>query len=133
MAGLITVADLVASPGFEDIDSGQAETLIKRASSFVRLAARGALDDVEAPDAPDVVETIVVEMIRRGWRNPLGHNQEQLGDYGYSNPAPANLNLTARERRQVRQAVGALGMGSVNMESDLPRQPSETFEGDPLL
>jgi hypothetical protein len=135
VAGLITVADLVARPGFDDVDSGQAEALIDDASALVRDAARDALDDVESPDTPPAVVAVLVNMIRRGWSNPLGHVQEQLGDYGYNvgGNAVATLYLTVRERRIVRRAVGALGMGSVNMESDLPRQPSELSDSDSLI
>lgn len=127
MAGLIAVDELLASPGFEGLDSGQAEQLIKQASSIVRLCARGLLDAVETPDAPDIIETVVVQMIRRGLSNPLGVTQEQLGDHSrsFGGVVAATLYITGREKRMVRQEVGLLGVGSVPMESDLPRQPSE--------
>lgn len=134
--GLITLPELLARPGFEDIDSTQAEALIEDASALVRDCVSPLLDDVEAPDTPKSVVAVLVSMIRRGSSNPLGHTQEQLGDYGYSQGGGdgiATLYLTRREKRIVRKAVGKLGAGSLNMEGDLPRQPSEVFEGDTLI
>jgi hypothetical protein len=127
MAGLITIDQLLARPGFDDIDSGQGEALIVDASALVRDVAQGLLDDVEAPDAPPAVVAVIVNMIRRGWQNPRGLTQENLGDYGYSvgGNAVATLYLTAREKRIVRRAVNALGAGGLAMQGTLPRQPSE--------
>lgn len=135
MAGLITTAELVARPGFEDIDSGQAQALIDDASALVREAATPELDAVESPDAPGAVVAVLVNMIRRGWQNPRGLAQEQLGDYGYSTggQAVATLYLTARERRIVRRAAGKLGVSSLTLTSNLPLQPDEPLVGEELL
>lgn len=134
MAGLITVPELLARPGFDGIDSGEAEALIEDASALVRDCVAPELDDVESPDTPPAVVPVVVSMVRRGQSNPLGHSQEQLGDYGYSTGGQmaATLYLTRREKRIVRRAVGKLGAGSLDMEGDLPRQPSEDRAGDLL-
>jgi hypothetical protein len=131
VAGLITLPELLARPGFDGIDSGQAEALIADASALVRECARGELDDVEPPDTPPAVVAVVVNMIRRGWTNPAGAVQETLGDYSYSmgGQGVATLYVTAREKRIIRRAVGVLGVGTVTMTGDLPRQPSEDFEG----
>lgn len=132
MAGLITVADLVARPGFADIDPVEAQSLIDDASAVVRLAAQGLLDDVESPAAPPYIVKTVVTLIRRGWQNPNGHQSEQLGDYSYSAGTVggvATMELTAREKKNVRRAVGASGVGSVTLEGDLPYQPSDSFCG----
>jgi hypothetical protein len=135
VAGLITTAELVARPGFEDIDSGQAQALIDDASALVREAATPELDAVESPDAPGAVVAVLVNMIRRGWQNPRGLAQEQLGDYGYSTggQAVATLYLTARERRIVRRAAGKLGVSSLTLTSNLPLQPDEPLVGEELL
>lgn len=127
MAGLITTTELLARPGFEGVDDGQAQASIDDASALVRLCARGLLDTVESPNTPPAVVAVVVAMVRRGLSNPLGTTQEQLGDHGrsFGGTTAATLYLTGREKRTVRQAVGLLGVGSEPMESDLPRQPSE--------
>ncbi|MCI0632517.1 MAG: hypothetical protein L0206_01145 [Actinobacteria bacterium] len=134
MAGLITVAELVARPGFEGLDSGQAQALIDDASALAREAATPELDAVESPATPPAVVAVLVNMIRRGWTNPLGHAQEQLGDYSYSTGghAVATLYLTARERRIVRRAAGKLGVSSLTLTSNLPVQPSEPLVGDEI-
>jgi hypothetical protein len=133
MAGLITIDDLVAEG--VDVDPGHAAALIKRASSVIRLAARGALDLVDSPDAPDYIESLAVTLVRRGSANPMGHQSETLGDYSYSAGTSfvATMELTAREKRNVRQAVGVLGAGSLAMTSDLPMQPSEPAASGDLL
>lgn len=124
---LITVAELVARPGFDNLDSGEAEALIEDASALVRDAASPELDDVESPDTPKAIVAVLVNMIRRGWSNPKGNAQETLGDYSYSTGGQmaATIYLTRRERRIVRRAAGKLGVSSLPMTSDLPRQPSE--------
>jgi hypothetical protein len=132
VAGLITVAELTARPGFEDLDSGQATALIADASALVREAADPELDAVESPDTPPVVVAVMVNMIRRGLDNPRGNAQETLGDYSYTAGATggvATLYLTRRERRLVRRAAGKLGAGALSMTGDLPIQPSELSIG----
>jgi hypothetical protein len=132
VAGLITVAELTARPGFEDLDSGQATALIADASALVREAAEPELDDVESPNAPPAIVPVLVSMIRRGLDNPRGNAQETLGDYSYTAGnagGVATLYLTRRERRIVRRAAGKLGAGSLVMTGDLPVQPSELVIG----
>jgi hypothetical protein len=132
MAGLITVADLAARPGFENLDSVQAQSLIDDASALVRLAAAPLLDDVESPDCPPAVVPVIVAMIRRGFSNPMGHQSENLGDYSYTagtGGGVATLYLTARERKLVRRAAGKLGVGTVTLEGDLPEQPFDAYYG----
>jgi len=131
---LITVADLLARPGFDGIDSGQAQALIDDASALVRDAATPELDDVESPNAPPAVVAVMVNMIRRGVFNPMGHQSEQLGDYGYQagTGGVATLYLTARERRIVRRAAGKLGASSLTMTGNLPDQLSDVYYGTAL-
>lgn len=127
--GLITIADLLARPGFSDIDSTEAASLIDDASALVREATTPELDDVEAPDAPKAVVAVMANMIRRGATNPLAAAQETLGDYsrsmGGGDGGVASLYMTRRERRIVRRAAGKLGAGSLDMTGDIPRQLSE--------
>jgi hypothetical protein len=129
---LITVAELLARPGFEGLDTSQAQALIDDASALVRDAASPQLDTVNSPNTPPAVVAVMVNMIRRGWQNPRGLAQETLGDYSYStgDAAVATLYLTARERRIVRRAAGKLGAASVTLDSDLPIQPSDDYYGD---
>ena len=130
--GLITVVDLVARPGFENLDSVQAQALIDDASALVRLAADPLLDAVEAPDTHPAIVAVMVTMIRRGFSNPMGHQSENLGDYAYTagtGGGVATLYLTARERKIVRRAAGKLGAGTVTLEGDLPDQLSDTYYG----
>ena len=124
---LITVAELIARPGFEDLDSGQADALIDDATALVREAASPELDTVESPATPPAVVAVMVNMIRRGLSNPAGHAQETLGDFSYSTGGQmaATIYLTRRERRLVRRAAGKLGASSLTMTSDLPLQESE--------
>lgn len=132
MAGLITVAELIARPGFESVDSTQAQALIDDASALVRDAASPLLDAVESPATPPVVVTVLVSMIRRGFSNPLGHQSENLGDYAYTagtTGGVATLYLTSRERKLVRRAVGKLGAGTLNMTGNLPDQASDEYYG----
>lgn len=128
--GLITAADLIARPGFENLDSVQAQTLIDDASALVRLEAGTALDSVVAPNAPGAVVAVLVAMIRRGWRNPMGNASESLGDYAFTagtSGGVATMYLTNRERRIVRRAVGGSGVSSLNMTGDLPASPLDDY------
>jgi hypothetical protein len=127
VAGLITIDQLLARPGFEDLDSGQAEALIEDATALVRVEAEPMLDDVEAADTPPAVVAILVNMIRRGLDNPSGYAQETLGDYSRStgSAAAATLYLTKREAKRVRRAAGKPSTGSLVATGDLPTQRSE--------
>jgi hypothetical protein len=81
------------------------------------------------------VVAVLVNMVRRGSANPLGHQSEQLGDYGYqagTSAGVATLYLTSRERKIVRRAVGKLGVGTVELEGTMPDQPSDCYYGTGL-
>lgn len=132
MAGLVTIAELTARPGFDNLDSTIAQALIDDASALVRDAASPLLDDVESPDTPAAVVAVLVNMIRRGLDNPNGYTQEVLGDYSRTvgtTGGVATLYLTTRERRIVRRAVGKLGVGSLALTSDMPHQVSDHYHG----
>lgn len=124
MAGLITVADLVARPGFEGLDSTQAEALITDASALVRDVVAPDLDDVEAPDTPPGVVPVIVNMVRRGLSNPHGHTQASLGDHSYS-AGSVTLYLTDDEEELVRRALAKAGFVAVPMSNfELPETSS---------
>lgn len=130
MAALVSYAELTARPGFDGIEQTQAEALLDDASDLVRLAAQGVLDDVESPDTPGAVRAVVIQMVRRGWSNPSGYQQESLGDHSYTagtagGSGVATLYLTGRERRIVRRVAGVLGVGTAELEGYLPRTDSE--------
>ena len=131
--GLVTVGDLDAR-GVEYTSVAQAEAAIDDASGIARTIVAPKLDDVDAPDTPAAVVAIVVNMVRRSISNPRALAQEQLGDYMYSTGGQgvASLLPTAREKKLLRAAVGASGVGSMVLEADLPLQPSELFHGEPL-
>lgn len=134
MAGLITVAELLARPDFDGLDHSVAQAMIDDASALVRLEAAGRLDDVVSPDAPPAVIPVLASMIRRGVRNPLGNNQETLGDYSRSvgqtsGGGVATLYLTKREKKIVRQAVGLSAVASIDLQTTLPEQRSDCYYG----
>ena len=140
MAGLISVADLDARQ-VEYVDSAQAQAAIDDASAVARACVEPVFDDVETPNAPDVVVAVVVGMVRRVLTNPRGLAQESLGDYSYAtgSPSVATLLPTAREKKLLRKAaaayatandldVPAFGAGGVYQQSDLPVPPDSTLE-----
>jgi hypothetical protein len=134
MAGLITLADLLAWPGFDSVDSGQASKLIDVASGLVRDVAKPV--DIDALDPlPPAVEGVVVSMVRRALDNPRGLSGEQLGDYQWQ--AQGNQSAiypTRNEKRVIRRAVGKLGVGTVQLEADVPLPPESPAFGlvDPI-
>lgn len=119
---LVTHAELQQRPGFENVTEDDVSGLLEDASAEVRLVAEPELDDVESPDTPPMVRAVVVNMVRRGLTNPRGVAQETLGDYSYSagGSGIATLYMTRREKRLVRRAVGKLGVGTAQLEGDLP-------------
>lgn len=132
MAGLITVADLLEWPGFDDVDSTEATKLIEVASGLVAdVASPEILDPATLPPA---IEGVVVSMVRRGLDNPRGLTGEQLGDYQWqAQGAQSAIYPTRNEKRVIRRAVGTLGVGAVQLEADVPLPPeSPAFGiGDP--
>lgn len=125
---LVTVAYLVALPGFGGQTQTTLDPLIEQASGLVIDHAAPELDDADDTTCPSVVATVISAMIRRGLSNPRGNSQETLGDYSYSagsDGGVATLYMTRRELRLVRKAVGRLGAGTVPMEGYLPVQRSE--------
>jgi hypothetical protein len=125
---LVTVAYLLALPGFGGQSSVTLEPLIEQASGLVIDHAAPYLDDADATTCPSTVATVISAMIRRGLGNPRGAQSETLGDYTYSMGSDGGvptLYMTRREERKVRKAVGRLGAGTLAMEGYLPVQRSE--------
>lgn len=130
MAALVSYAELTRRPGLEGIAEDQAEALLDDASALVRLEACGKLDDVEPPNTPDAVTVVVISMVRRGSANPMGFQQESLGDHSYTDGQAgvggvASLYMTNREKKIVRRAVRLPTVGAAQMHGDLPLQPSD--------
>ncbi|GAA3223223.1 hypothetical protein [Actinocorallia longicatena] len=122
MAALITVADLLARPGFGNVDESQAEAVIDDASALVADVAAPVV--LTAQTLPKSIVPVLVSMVGRGLHNPRGLQSEQLGDYGWQGGGTAaGLYLTREETRIVRRAVGKLGVGTVTLEGDLPLPP----------
>ncbi|MEX5637408.1 hypothetical protein [Parafrankia sp. FMc2] len=109
-------------------EQAQLTALLGDASALVRLEAGldWVAEDGVTVTTPDVVVPVVVAVVRRSASNPEGLTGETLGDHSWQMAnASADLYLTKSERTTVRRAAGRLGIGSVQMEGDLPVQPSE--------
>lgn len=123
MARLVSFEEATARPGFENADQTSLNATLDDVSSLARQAADGLLDDVSAPlpESLAAVRTVVIQAARRGYVNPRGLAQEQLGDYGYTSggSAVASIYLTEREKRIIRKAAGNPGVGSVELEGYL--------------
>ncbi|WP_018503077.1 hypothetical protein [Parafrankia discariae] len=109
-------------------EQAQLTALLGDASALVRLEA--GLDwvagDGVTVTTPDVVVPVVVAMVRRSTDNPEGLTGETLGDHSWQmGNASADLYLTKAETKTVRRAAGRAGFGSIQLEGDLPVQPSE--------
>lgn len=129
MAGLVTVEFLQARPGFAGVDETELQSTIDDASALVVLACSPELDATTSDDCPPAIAAVLVNMVRRATRNPVGAAQETLGDYSYSmgsgDGGVATIYLTRRELKIVRRAAGKLGASTLAMEGYLPVQRSE--------
>lgn len=130
MAALVTAEQCLARPGFKGVDVAELQGAIEDASALVIDYVKPKLDDATADDVPDAVRAVIIAMVRRGVTNPLARAQETLGDYSYSqggggSSGVAALNMTLREKRIVRKAVGKLGAGGSDLDGWLPVQESE--------
>jgi hypothetical protein len=126
VAALITVADLTARPGFDGVDTDQAEAVITDASALVIQIADLATAWTSAT-VPDVVVPVLVNMVRRGLSNPLGLSGEQLGDYGWQAQGGGAMGIyaTRQEKAIIRRAAGTLGAKNATLDSDLPLPPGQ--------
>lgn len=124
MARLVSYAECVLRPGFENADQASLEAVLDDVSSLARQAAQGELDASASPlpDALAAVRTVVIQAARRGYVNPRGLSQEQLGDYGYTSggSAVASIYLTQREKQIIRRAVSVPGWREQELEGYLP-------------
>lgn len=123
MSLLVSLAELLARPGFDNVDEDQAAALLQDATDLARLEAP-CLADLEAPlsDAYGAVRVVIVSMVRRGLSNPHGFQQETLGDHSYSagTSGVATVYATKREIKILRRACGQLGVGTAQLEGYLP-------------
>lgn len=115
------VSDLEIALGLDAGTLAGAEAL--RATRALKDATGLALAEVSEAkattwrtDAPDVVETVVLQAARRAFENPQGLRQEQLGEHGFSVDVagiyltPHEVALIARAARGGRRAgfVGSI-------------------------
>lgn len=130
---LISIDQLLARPGFADVDPGQAQALIDDASALVRdIAAPVVLDPAALPAS---LVPVIVGMVRRGFANPLGRTGESIGDYSWqaAGNAMSGIYATRKEKIVIRRAVGKLGVGTAQLEGDLPlREVAFGFENELL-
>lgn len=123
---LITVEQYTDRLGhtLDAAEQAQAAALIGDASALVRLeAGEDFLDEQgELADVPDAIVGVVYAMVRRAIENPRALTGETLGDYTWQSGGSSStgIYLMRAEKRTVRQAVGKLSAGSVQLEGDLP-------------
>lgn len=81
-------------------------------------------DEDDELDVPDVVVAVVCDAVIRRLENPRGLTGETIGDYNWqrNNGRAGNalLYLTAAEARAVRRAAGLPGIGTIQLQGDLP-------------
>jgi hypothetical protein len=100
-----TVDDLELRLGrtLEGLERERAGALLHDASTVIRAVARGDWDD----PAPDVVQTICLNMAIRAWHNPEGVRQQTLGDLSMTfGSVETGVTMTDEERRLIRIAAG---------------------------
>ncbi|EFC78731.1 hypothetical protein [Parafrankia sp. EUN1f] len=130
---LVDLVDYLTRTGgvLDDLEVSEQQLLLAAlgdASALVRLEAGvdWIADDGVSVTTPAAVVPVVVAMVQRKLMNPSGLTGETLGDHSWqmANASP-DLFLTRAELRTVRRAAGRSGIGSIQMEGDLPVQPSE--------
>lgn len=108
----------------DEAEEAQAVAYIADASALVRLAAgEDFLDELgELDEVPDAIVGVVVAMVRRAVENPRALTGETLGDYSWQSGGSSStgIYLMRAEKRTVRQAVGKLSVGVLQLEGDLP-------------
>lgn len=125
MTALITFEQLTARPGFDGVGQDEAEALIADASALVADIAAPVV--LEAETLPPAIVPVIVNMVRRGLANPLGHAGETLGDYTWQ--GAGGLYATKQEKAIIRRAAGALGARNATLDSDLPLPPGRGIGG----
>jgi len=123
---LITIEEYAARLGHTlgATEQAQAAALLGDASALVRLEAGEDFlnDDGDLDEVPDAIAGVVYAMVRRAIENPRALTGETLGDYSWQagGSSSTGIYLMRAEKRTVRQAVGKLSAGSVQLEGDLP-------------
>lgn len=127
MAGLITVAELEGRLGHTLLGGRltQAVSLIDDASAIVREIASPHLDDVDPPNVPPLIVTVMVAMVRRAQVNPLARSGEAIDGHQWQAGGQTGVFANDIETKKIRRAVGKLGAGSIVMEGDLPIHPRQ--------
>lgn len=125
---LATISDLDARK-VEYQDQAQAQAAIDDASAAVGGYLRKHGFDVDEATAEQsaAIKAVTVGIVRRLLTNPRQLMQESLGDYSYSigGTSGGSRRPTPTERKELREALGLSGAGSIAQTSDLPAQRSE--------
>ena len=125
-----TTEDVATRLGREltEVEGGTCEYLLQTATELI-LQALGSLaappdwvaDYTEPvpPAPPLVVNGVCTEVVARAFQNPEAAAAMAAGDLSvsYRDHLRDSLQLTAHERRTVRQAVGRGALGSVTLET----------------
>ena len=116
------VADRLGDP-IDDIDANRLDAAIDDASALVRTVARQTwLNDAETAveDVPDAIVTVVANVARRGYRNPLGIVHETEGPFSarYGEDAAQGIYLTDAERELVESFRTTSGLWSMRTSRD---------------
>lgn len=129
MADLITVADLEARLG-HTLTGGlnsQAAALITDATALVRQSASPKVVD-DPPLTPPAIVAVMVSAVRRAIANPLARSGEAIDGHQWQEGGATGVFLKTEEIKEIRRAVGKLGVNSAVMENDLPLRSSFGFE-----
>lgn len=87
-------------------------------------------DSWDESTTPASVQAVVARVVERALTNPYGVTQEGLGDHQWSFPSGASgATLGPKDRRQIRRAIGRLGMVEVTQEGYMPVEP-RGFDAD---
>lgn len=121
---LASVADLGLRLGvtLAGTEAERAAAVLDDASALIRSeTGEDWVDEAEQlADVPAVVESVVLAVAYRAFRNPDGFSQTSLGDAAVSydrSEGQAAVYLTRDERRSVRRAAGTSAIGSVELAS----------------
>ena len=124
MADLITMAHYLARTGSDlaDINTDQVSALITDASALVIDVVNDTdvTDTWDTSTVPASIVPVVVAMIRRAIDNPNGYRSESIDGYSFTGGTETTgLFATRGETRVIRRAVGASGVATLNLGSDL--------------
>lgn len=123
---LVEVEDVEARLGrsLSDDENTRASALILDVSGEI---AGLVGDDAFQAEVPAAVVGVICRAVIRQFENPRGLTGETIGDYNWqanNGRSGASMFLTPPELRTVRRAAGLSGIGSVQMQGDMPLAPA---------